>query len=148
MALADEHVAVMRAMLAGDFDEYDRLSRQLDETDGWGEDYPFLLGAAFFEAVDRRFSKSTPMAEVVRFVASARERFDQSSKDIDPTLAERLISSVFTLESLEDVDDRAIGLTQTVLIGELITIHEPDDAALDEFMAEARKIADRWAAEA
>jgi hypothetical protein len=147
VAITDEHVAVLRAMLAGDFDESDRLTEQLDATGGWGEDYPLLIAAAFFEAVDRRFSKGYTRADIVRLVADARQRFDQSGKDIDPVAAERLILSVLTPESVEDLDDHTVVVTQTVLLGELITVKQLDGATLDEFMAVSRKIADRWASE-
>lgn len=147
MAITDDHVAVLRAMLAGDFESYDRLTAQLDATDSWGEDYPVLIGAAFFEAVDRRFAKAFTRPEIVQFVAHARERFDQSGKDINPLAAERLILSVLTPESVDDLDDETVVLTQTVLLGELITAQQLDDPTLDEFMAVSRKIADRWVSE-
>jgi hypothetical protein len=146
VAITDEHVAVMRAMLAGDFDEYERLVEQLDRTGRWGSDYPLLIAAAFFEAVDRRFGKNYTRADIVQFVAAARERFDPSGTEIDPSAAERLVLSVLEHESVDDLDDETVVRTQGVLLGALITVRKFDSATLNEFMLEARKIADEWVA--
>lgn len=77
MTITDEHVAVLRAFLTGDFDEHDRLAEDLRLTPGQG-DSPILIGTAFFEAVDRRFTNGYRRADIIRFVADARKRFDQS----------------------------------------------------------------------
>jgi hypothetical protein len=142
MAITDEHMTVMRAMLAGDFDEYDRLVEELDRTGGWGADYPLLIAAAFFEGVNRRFGKGYTRADVVQFVATARERFDQSGSEIDPSAAERLVLSALEPVSVDDLDDETVVHTQGVLLGELITVQRLDAATLDKFMVEVRKTAD------
>jgi len=142
VAITDEQIAVLRAMLTANGD-YDRLSDQLDRTDGWG-DYTVLVSAAFFEAVDRRFGKGYTRAEIVQFVADARARFDQSGHDLDPLAAERLVLSALDEESIDDLDDKTLGQTQVVFLAALIADEQFDAPGLDEFLVEARKLADEW----
>jgi hypothetical protein len=142
VAITDEQIAVLRSMLTAD-GEYDRLTDQLDRTDGWG-DYTILIAAAFFEAVDRRFGKGYTRAEIVQFVAHARARFDQSGHDLDALAAERLVLSALEEESVDDLDDKTVVQTQIVFLTALITDEQLDAPSLDEFLAEARKLADEW----
>ena len=141
--VTDEQVAVLRAMLTADTNEYDRLTEHLDRTDGWG-DYTVLIAAAFFEAVDRRFGKGYTGAEIVQFVADARARFDQTGQDLDAVAAERLVRSALEDESVQDLDDETVVQIQVVFLAALVTGEQLDDAGLDEFLAEARKLADEW----
>jgi len=145
MAISDEQAAALRTMLAGDFDEHNRISAHLDRTDGWGE-YPALIQAAFFEAADRRFGKGYTDAEIIQFVADARARFDQTGRDIDARAAERLLRATQGVGSVDDLDDKTVVGTETLLLGALITVENLDDATLDEFMKEVRELADEWIA--
>jgi hypothetical protein len=54
MTVTDDQVAVLRAHLAGDYDEHRRLLAGLDSRGALGG-YTALVTAAFVEAVDRRF---------------------------------------------------------------------------------------------
>jgi hypothetical protein len=144
MAVSDDQVAAMRAILAHDFDEYDRLSEQLDRVDGWG-DYPVLMQAAFFEAVDRRFGKGHTRQDVVRYVADARSRFEQAGQEIDPGAAERLmLVALGDSVSVEDIDGKALGAIEMFVLVALITDENLGVTELDEFMKEVRKSADEW----
>ena len=142
MVVSDEQVAAMRAMLSGDFDEHWRLAARLDQTTGWDE-YATLLAAAFLEAVDRRFGKGYTPAEIIRFVADARASFDQSGDELDPRAAERLVRAVLGDGDVDDLDDQIRARAQTVLLSALITDEHLDEAGLDQFMNDARKLADR-----
>lgn len=150
MTVTDGHVAALRALLAGDFDQWERLVEELDRTDGWGDGYPLLINAAFFHAVDRRFGKDGTHADVVRFVAETRARFDPDGQTIDPHAAELLVRSVLepdaVAEAVAGLGDATVVETEGVLLGQLITVDERlAGEQLDEFIAEARKLADECA---
>lgn len=145
MAVTDHQVATLRAYVTGDFDEHDRLRRQLDrdaDSAGWSA----LVAAGFFEAVYRRFSKEGTEADVVEFVGSVRARSEQLSNDIDPRIAEQLILYSLGTGSISGIESRVRLATQLILLTALIVDEQLDDAGLDDFMAEARKIADQWIA--
>jgi hypothetical protein len=145
MAISDEQSAAMRAMLAGDFDEHWRLAERLDQVEGW-QTYNTLLVAAFFRAVERRFGGGSTDAEIVKFVADARARFDQSGNDIDPGTAERLVLAALGKASVDGLDDEMVVRTETVLLSALVIAENLDDDGLDKFMKEARELANEWIA--
>lgn len=140
--ITDEQVATLKAFLAGDFAEYERMTRHLDEIDGWNG-YPELLGAVFIDAIDRRFADGYSRADVVKLVADARSRFDKSAEVLDPGAAERLVLTVLGEGSADDVSDKVRADTQILLLGELITKEELDSAVLDEYMERARELANQ-----
>jgi hypothetical protein len=143
MAVSADQVATLRAFLARDFDNYERLYAQLDRSTA-KSGYTALIAAAFIEAVDRRFGEGSTDADVVEFVASARARFDESGDEIDPRAAERMIRAVYTDEEIDDLDTDTVVGTEVILLAALVADEEFNDAALDEFLAKARKLADEW----
>jgi hypothetical protein len=143
MPVTADQVATLRAYLAGDFDSHKRLFGQLDRTAA-KTGYTALLTAAFFEAVDRRFAQDGTTADVVEFVADVRARHLKDADEIDPRAAERLILAIFTDEEVDDLDTETKVSTQIILLYALITDARLDDAGLDGFLAEARKLADEW----
>jgi hypothetical protein len=145
VAVTDDQVSVLRAMLANDFDLHERLGAQLDKANGWAG-YPALVAAAFFEAANRRFGESYERADVVQFVAAARAQFDATGGEIHPAVAERLILSALEDEALDGLDEGVVAQLQVVLLGAMISLENLDDAGLDKFMADARDLADEWIA--
>jgi hypothetical protein len=143
MSVTADQVATLRAYLAGDFDSHKRLFGQLDRTAA-KTGYTALLTAAFFEAVDRRFAQDGTTADVIEFVADVRARHLKDADEIDPRAAERLILAIFTDEEVDDLDTETKVSTQIILLYALITDARLDDAGLDGFLAEARKLADEW----
>jgi len=142
MAVTDEQVATLRAHLAGDFDEYQRLWARLDpETTRTG--YMTLVTTAFFEAVKRRFTEADPTSDIIEFVAQTRAQFEQDDQPIDPHVAERLIGSVIGDESIDDLNAETVASVQMVLLTALILDEQLDDAELDAFLAKARTTGDR-----
>jgi hypothetical protein len=102
MTVSDGQIATLRAFLEGDRPRYNELLGQLDrEADSLG--YSALVTAAFFEAVDRRFSKQTTRSDVV-YVAEARSRSGDIADAVDPRVAERLIHEVLGEGSTHDID--------------------------------------------
>ena len=143
MPVTDHQAATLRALLAGDFDEHARLRAQLDrEADREG--YSSLIAAAFFEAADRRFAAGHGREAIIEFVASARATSASAAEQIDPAIAERMIKAVFDDEDMHDVPGQVQLEIQVMLLAALVADARFGPAELDEFMAESRKLADRW----
>jgi hypothetical protein len=143
MPVTDKQLAALRARLAGRLEEHKKLFAQLD----WpvdGEGYTALHDAAFFEAVDRRFGPQTSAEDVITYVADVRARTEHAGEDIDPDVAERLINKVLGRGSTGNVDPRAAFTARQYLLVALVVDAGYDDAGLDEFLGESRKIADQW----
>ena len=142
--IPEGHVAAMRAILADDVEEYERRIRHVRESDGWAS-YGALIGAAFFEAADRRFGKDHTFAEIIQFVADTRKDIDAvGGENIDPSAAERLLLTAVGDETADDLDGKTVTRVELVLLAALIAADRLDDAGLDEFMAAARNLADEW----
>ena len=145
MSVTGEQVATLRSYLSGDFSDYEQRRGQIDQSqDRTG--YMALVSAAFCEAVERRFTRQDPPERVIEFVADTRARFDQDGSQIDPRAAERMIRAVYTDEPIDDIDSAAKGRTQIILLAALINSEQLDDAGLDAFLGDARKLADQWLA--
>jgi hypothetical protein len=143
MAVTDQQVATLRGQLAGQADEHKRLLRQLDWSTE-GVPYAALVDAAFFKAVDRRFRQGTTTADIVEYVGDVRSRFDEAAQAIDPQTGERVILKVLGHGSAADLDPKTAFRARHFLLAALIADEQLDDAGLDEFLGEARKLADQW----
>jgi hypothetical protein len=142
MPVTDEQIATLRAHLAGDAEEYQRLWKRLDR-DAAKTGYMALLAAAFFEAVDRRFAKDGTVADVIEFVAGLRARLGDNADEVDPDVAERLIRDALGDGTTEDLDEETIVATKVMLLTALISDMQLGGARLDEFMATSRELGDR-----
>lgn len=140
--VTDEQVATLRAQLAGDTAEHQRLLAQLDRAaDAKG--YTVLVSAAFFEAVDRRFAGKATASDVVEYVGDIRATSPRIAEDVDPSAAERLIK--FSLGAdvrVDDIDPNTRLGVQIVILGALINDEQMDDSELDAFLTEVRSSAD------
>src|SRR5918992_1586448 len=141
MAVPADQVATLRAYLAGDFEEYERRYAQLDP-DAVRKTYMALIEAACFEAIDRRFAKSGTVADVIEYVGDVRSRSERVGEKLDPRVAEQLIRAVLGDGSIDDLDDKTRFGTEIVLLAALIADEQLDEAGLDEFIAQARQLAD------
>jgi hypothetical protein len=142
-AVTEEHVATLRAQLAGDSEEYERRWQGLDE-ESTRTGYSALVAAAFVEAVDRRFANKGTDADVIEFVGDVRTRSERVERQLDPRSAERMIRAVYTDEEIDDLDGRTKGATQMLLLAALVADEKFDDVGLDQFLAGARALADAW----
>jgi hypothetical protein len=138
-----DQVATLRAYLTGDFEEYERLYAQLDR-DAVRKTYLALIEAACFEAIDRRFARNGTVSDVIEFVGDVRSRSERVGETLDPRVAEQLIRAVLGDGSIDNLDDKVRFGTEIILLAALIADEQLDDAGLDEFIAEARRLADRW----
>jgi hypothetical protein len=143
-AVTDEHVAALRAHLVGEHDKYERLRARFDSFEAQ-TGFNTLLAAAFIASVHCRFGRRRSSAEIAKFVAAARTRYEDGAADeMDPNAAERLIKVALGDVSFEeDLDDKAKAL-QVPLLNELIGDECLDSDRIEELLDEARKLADQW----
>jgi hypothetical protein len=141
MPVTDQQAAALRAQLAGDLAGHQRLLADLrGPADGRG--YSGLLTAAFYTAVDSRFTRESTLDEVTGFVADVRARSERVRDALDPQTAERVLVSAFTSDGLDDLDAEELTRTKMLLLAAIIADQHLDDAGLDEFIAKARALAD------
>ena len=141
MAVADNPVAALRALLTGNASENSRLLAEFDrDTDDAG--YSALVNAAFFEAVDRRFGKGSSPADLMAYVADVRSRSSDIAAKMDPNIGERLIRMVLTGEPADDIDTRTSARAKLFILAALIVDQDFGSAELDQFLAKTRKMAD------
>jgi hypothetical protein len=145
MPVTADQVATLRAHLAGDFDTRERLYEKLDKAAAQSG-YTALLGAAFCKAVERRFGKGkrTTVKDVTDFVGDVRSRSEDFNEKLDPRVSERMIRAALGDGSIADIDDGTVGYTEAILLTALIVDEHLDAAGLDDFMNDARQLADRW----
>jgi hypothetical protein len=140
--VGDEQVGALRAFLALQPDEVERLTKQLVDArhvEGYGE----LVYAAFVTAVRRRFSPTWTIPDVIRFVATVRARLLDNEIEIDPLTAEILVRHALGDGIAAELDGEARTRAQIFLLGELVVDERLDNAELDAFLATARVLADQ-----
>ncbi|HEY0541924.1 MAG TPA: hypothetical protein VGD53_26390 [Actinoallomurus sp.] len=142
MALSDEHVAALRGFLAFEPDEGVRLTGRLAQTDDL-QSYGVLIYAAFVTAVRRRFSPTWTVPEVIGFVASVRARLLGDEIEIDPRAAELLMRRALGDSVTGDLDDETKARAQILVLAELIADEQLNASGLDQFMGQARALADQ-----
>jgi hypothetical protein len=132
-----QSIAILRAFLTENYDEYRRLNAGLSREDNPA--YAIVLGAAFIDAVDHRFGRDYTAADVSDFVAHARA-YDVGPEAISAADAERVIRVALGEENLmSQVDKRTMGSAQTAMLFALV--HERDSSVqdLDGLLASAAK---------
>ncbi|MCO6009404.1 hypothetical protein NE236_30980 [Actinoallomurus purpureus] len=137
-------MAALRAFLAFDPDEGVRLTKRLVEVGpvgGYGE----LVYAAFVTAIRRRFHPGWTIADVIRLVATMRARRLDPGIEIDTRAAEILIRRALGETVAGELGDETEARAQIFLLAELVADEELDDAGLDEFLAQARPLANQLA---
>ncbi|HZR55065.1 MAG TPA: hypothetical protein VFB06_36945 [Streptosporangiaceae bacterium] len=135
MAVTDQQLAALRARLAGDMSEHERLLGLIDWMTG-ATAYALLVDAAFTQAVTRKFGPGSTDDEVAAYVSDAGA----------PQAAEMLISNVLGRGSIDELDPKtAFGARQFVLSA-IVAEEQLSAAELDSFLDDARKLADTWLA--
>jgi hypothetical protein len=136
MPVADKQVETIRALLAGNHDEFRARWSQL-KLQRAGE-WSALVAAACFEAAERAFPSEISAAEVVQYVGDLRARMGESGEFIDPVTAERVIRFNLgdpRIETLNDLDATARLTAEAVIAKDLVSSMGLDYAAFDEFIA-------------
>lgn len=141
MPVTGEQVRALRAFLA--FDPiYERLTRELAASGRW-PGFGELVCSAFVTAVRRRFAPTWISAQVVRFTAQVRNGLRTEGVDLDPLATEILIRQALgdRITSSHD-DNNTHAQVMMFVLGELISQEHLDESGLDDFLAEARALAD------
>lgn len=145
MKITDDQVATLRAQLAGQTDEYERRLDGLT-TEESQSGYTTLVTAAFFEAVDRRFTSGKRVAderEVIDFIATKREINPPAAELLDPSVAEQVLLHALGKGSISrSIDAETLMGTQVLLLAALIGEADLSEAELEDFLAKARAEAD------
>lgn len=144
--ISDEQVAALRAFLALDADDAEARMNQLIEggrLEGYGE----FVSAAFATAVRRRFSSGWTIADVIRFVASARGRLTSEGVRVDPRAAEILVRRTLGEPINVELDEEINARAQIFLLSELTIDENFGDAELDNFLTLAKELADQLLAQ-
>jgi hypothetical protein len=144
MPLTDKQVAPLRAQMAGNLEEHRRLLAQLDPAEIQNP-YRQLVSAAFCVAAERRFPEGSSRSDVINFVANARSRTERFG-EVDPQVAERVILAVVGSERIGDIDPKTSFEAQMLLLAAFTADAKYDAAGLEDFLADARKLADQWSA--
>ena len=140
MQVTDQEEAALRAMLAGRFEEHQRLLGAL-ESSAERTGYTALVSAAFAVAASERFPDGTPAAEVVEYVGDVEARGESAGR-IDLPVAERLILAAIADEKTDDIDSQVSFDNQLVLLVALAGDIPLDDAGRSALLSKARKLAD------
>lgn len=140
MAVTNDQVAALRALLRGDQGEYERFYARLGKNDGIG--YAAMIGAAFIIAAERRFQPGGTTADVIHFVADARSHDPGIAQSIDPKTGERLVLSALTDEPVDDIDAKTATVTELLLLAAMTAAEDFHAADLDSLLEEARALVD------
>jgi len=142
---------LVRDLLAGDLQSYTERTRSLDEP-GWNA-FGEIVGAAFYQAVGRRFGAGQPDHDIAGFVAAAAAPYTGSSTAIDPAAAEALVRSVLGDEAtvgavLAELDEPDLARIELVLIHKLLDDSGADGASVDSVVSSAQNEAAEFSGEA
>ncbi|MGC5330883.1 hypothetical protein [Micromonospora sp. DT62] len=102
--MTDDPTTALRNLLDGRLGRHDRRLRRFTEPQ-WLR-YADLLAGALLVAARRRFVAGQDRAPLIRFVAAARERYDLTGMDVDPTLAETLLGAALGEQRLRTAPPR------------------------------------------
>ena len=141
--MTNDQVATLQALLSGDYELYQQRHAELDRAAA-SSGYSALIAAAFFKAVNKRFSVKSSHADIVEYVGDIRARSDDAAQRLDPLAAETLIGAVLGRNSDEELDDKTVIQTQMMVLGALVADDGLDSDGLDRFLADARQLADEW----
>jgi hypothetical protein len=142
---------LVRDLLAGDLQSYSERTSSLDEP-GWNA-FGEIVGAAFYQAVGRRFGDGQPQGEISGFVADAAAAYASTPVAIEPAAAEALVRSVLGDEAtvgavLEQLDEPDLARIELVLLHKLLDDGGPDGESVDSLVSAAQNEAARFSGEA
>jgi hypothetical protein len=141
MAISPDMVDYIRTMVKGDHAENDRVEARLD-AQGWG-DFPTLLGAVFYFAVNRRFPQGANAGEIMLFVAEMRAAAPVGGPEVDANSAESLIRAALDPTIELDIDPQMAGRIQGLTILHILGGGKVADTDLDALLAEAVDLSGR-----
>jgi hypothetical protein len=137
-----EHLALLRAMARGNFEEQSDLSNALHasgDLDGYGE----VIGAAFLLAIRMQFQDRFSPDDVIRLVADTRTMVDVTGDVINPRIAERVVRAALGEEGLlAGAPEGSIVESQIAVCSFLAAEERLGDP--DAFVADVKKLLDEW----
>ncbi|GAA0555379.1 hypothetical protein [Actinomadura livida] len=143
MKITDLQAATLRAQLAGQGEEHQRLLSQLTTPED-REGYSLLLAVGFFEAVNRRFQAKRDAVDndaIIDFVANLRARTREVAERLDPVVAEKMILHALGKGDLVGIDENTKLSGQILILSGLIADSAPTEAELDAFMSKVKGMA-------
>lgn len=146
MRVTDAQVAALRAFLAHDPDAALPLTAQLGDRGMGG--YLYLAEAALCVLARRRFSPQYTRADLIRYIASVRvSRIgDGTEYDLDPAAAESVMRYLLGAANTHIPDSGQRIRIVVALIDALAESGLSSEAEADVLLAEARDLANQWAA--
>lgn len=140
------HAAALRAVLTRRTADFRELLGQLESQDDY-EGFARLLYAAFIDAVDEHFTRDGETAgdaAVIEFVGELRAENTHIIDDIEPSVAERMVSYALGRASLDGIDSSARMRYAATILAQLAEDDYPGEIAPNRFMARARREAEDW----
>jgi hypothetical protein len=132
----DGPVDILRALLDGDFDTYQRLHAGLAPEQRPA--FAVVLTAAFSEAVVRWFGKERSTADVIEFVAEARAQYPRTAQTVRAEDAEKAIRGALGEENLgSELSGKARGAAQTAMLFAITQAYGASRAGIDALLADA-----------
>lgn len=132
MRIKPEMVDYIRTMVKGDHEANDRIEAELD-AQGW-DNFPTLLGAVFYFAVNRRLTEDATPGEIMLLVAEMRAAAPSGSR-IDPTDAETLIKAALDPRIEVDIEPQMVGRIQGMAILHILSSPDVTDQDLETLLA-------------
>lgn len=142
MPVTDEHVAWLRAYLAGDLDQVHRLHAHAAaraEAAGIGA----LVYAAFVLAARRKFAHGWARADLTEFAGRVRQLLSGRPEDLDPVVAEQELRGALGEKPARRGSVKSRGRAQFVLLNALAEDLDLSDAEVAGLVTSARSLADK-----
>lgn len=139
--VTDEQVELLRTQLRGEFDEYERLFAEFDQSRTGG--YLELIAAAFVIAAERSFFPGGTRPDIILWVANVRSQTREAAEGIDPKIGERLIVAALAGESVDDIDADTAVVTELLLLVAMTAGGRFSESDIDKLLADARTTVDR-----
>jgi hypothetical protein len=143
MTVTELETAMLRAHIAGEDEEAQRLFGQQLTASGDVGGLAVLVTAAFVIAARRKFAAGWNRAAVIRYVGRVRALLSERPGLLDPKVAEDELSSALGGQAPAAHEVGAVALARLFLLDVLIASLHLDDEAIDDLLSEARDSADR-----
>ena len=143
MTVTGLEMAMLRAHIAGEDEEAQRLFGQQLAASGDAGGLAVLVTAAFEIAARRKFAAGWSRAAVIRYVGRVRALLSQRPGLLDPRVAEDELSSALSGQAPAAREAGAVAAARLFLLDTLIASLNLDDDAIDSLLDEAGDAADR-----
>ena len=143
MTVTGLEMAMLRAHIAGEDEEAQRLFGQQLAASGEANGLAVLVTAAFVIAARRKFAAGWNRAAVIRYVGRVRALLSERPGLLDPKVAEDELASALAGQAPAAHEVGAVALARLFLLDALIASLHLNDEAIDDLLGEARESADR-----